>query len=63
MNLAFDKVLFVVASENKNAYLSSRNIQGANVVTAEGLNTYEILNANKLVIIEEAVGKIESVLN
>lgn len=63
MNLAFDKVLFVVASENKNAYLSSRNVQGANVVTAESLSTYEILNANKLVIVEEAVSKIESVLN
>lgn len=63
MNLAFDKVLFVVASENKNAYLASRNIQGANVVTADSLNTYEILNANKVVIVEEAVGKIESVLN
>lgn len=63
MNLAFDKVLFVVPGENKNAFLSSRNIQGANVVTAEGLNTYEILNANKLVIVEEAVGKIESILN
>lgn len=63
MNLAFDKVLFVVAGENKNAVLSSRNIQGANVVSADGLNTYEILNANKLVIVEEAVGKIESILN
>jgi large subunit ribosomal protein L4 len=63
MNLAYDKVLFVVPSENKNAYLSSRNIQGANVVTADSLNTYEILNANKLVIVEEAVSKIESILN
>ncbi|MBL7898364.1 MAG: 50S ribosomal protein L4 [Crocinitomicaceae bacterium] len=63
MNLAYDKVLFVVPAENKNAYLSSRNIQGANVVTAESLNTYEILNANKLVIVEDAVSKIESILN
>jgi len=63
MNLAFDKVLFVVSGENKNAFLSSRNIQGANVVTADSLNTYEILNANKLVIVEEAIGKIESILN
>ncbi|MBK9191806.1 MAG: 50S ribosomal protein L4 [Crocinitomicaceae bacterium] len=63
MNLAYDKVLFVVPAENKNAYLSSRNIQGANVVTADSLNTYEILNANKLVIVEDAVSKIESILN
>ena len=63
MNLAFDKVLFVLAGENKNVLLSSRNIQGANVITADSLNTYQILNANKLVIVEEAVGKIESILN
>lgn len=63
MNLAFDKVLFVLPAENKNVFLSSRNIQGANVVTADSLNTYEILNANKLVIVEDAVGKIESILN
>lgn len=63
MNLAFEKVLFVLPAENKNAFLSSRNIQGANVVTADSLNTYEILNAHKVVIMEEAVGKIESILN
>lgn len=63
LNLAFDKVLFVLPSENKNAYLSSRNIQGASVITADSLNTYEILNANKLVILEGAVEKIESILN
>ncbi|MBK7128430.1 MAG: 50S ribosomal protein L4 [Crocinitomicaceae bacterium] len=63
MNLAFDKVLFVLPAENKNVFLSSRNIQGANVITADSLNTYEILNANKLVIVEDAVGKIESILN
>lgn len=63
MNLAFEKVLFVLPAENKNAYMSSRNIQGASVVTADSLNTYDILNANKLVIVEEAVGKIESILN
>ena len=63
MNIAYEKVLFVLPADNKNVYLSSRNIQGANVVTADTLNTYEILNANKLVIMEEAVGKIESILN
>jgi large subunit ribosomal protein L4 len=63
MNLAYEKVLFVLPSDNKNVYLSSRNIQGANVVTADSLNTYEILNANKVVIVEEAVGKIENILN
>src|SRR6056300_1567350 len=48
MNIAFEKVLFVLPEDNNNVYLSSRNIQGANVVTADTLNTYQILDANKL---------------
>ena len=63
MELAYEKVLFVLLEDNKNVYLSARNIQGANVVTADSLNTYEILNANKLVIVEGAVEKIETILN
>ncbi|MCG8577261.1 MAG: 50S ribosomal protein L4 [Flavobacteriales bacterium] len=63
MDLAYEKVLMVLPEDNKNVYLSSRNVQGANVVTADSLNTYEILNANKLVIVEGAVEKIENVLN
>ena len=62
-NLAFEKVLIVLPEDNKNVYLSSRNVQGANVVTADSLNTYEIVNANKVVIVEGAVEKIENTLN
>lgn len=57
-NLAFDKVLIVLPEENNNVYLSSRNVQGANVVTADSLNTYDVVNANKVVIAEGAVEKI-----
>lgn len=63
MDLAYDKVLMVLPETNKNVYLSSRNIQGVNVVTADSLNTYQIMNANKVVILEGAVEKIEQVLN
>ena len=63
LNIAYEKVLFVLPEGNKNVYLSARNIQGANVVTADSLNTYEILNANKVVIVEGAVEKIETILN
>ncbi|MEO9532555.1 MAG: 50S ribosomal protein L4 [Crocinitomicaceae bacterium] len=62
-NLAYEKVLIVLPEDNKNVYLSSRNVQGANVVTADSLNTYEIVNANKVVIVEGAVEKIENTLN
>ena len=57
------KVLIVLPEDNKNVYLSSRNVQGANVVTADSLNTYEIVNANKVIIVEGAVEKIENTLN
>lgn len=63
MDVAYEKVLIVLPEENKNTYLASRNVQGANVVTADSLNTYEIVNANKLVIVEGAVEKIENTLN
>jgi large subunit ribosomal protein L4 len=63
IDLAYEKVLIVLPENNENVYLSSRNVQGANVVTADSLNTYEIVNANKVVIIEDAVEKIENTLN
>jgi large subunit ribosomal protein L4 len=53
------KTLLVLAESNNNVYLSSRNLQGARVVTASELNTYDILNANYLVIAEGSVKKIE----
>ncbi len=53
------KSLFVLPEENKNIYLSSRNLQGVSVVTASELNTYQILNAKKVVVLESSVSKIE----
>lgn len=63
MDLAYEKVLIVLPENDDTVYRSSRNVQGANVVTADTLNTYEILNANKVVIMEGAVEKIENSLN
>ncbi len=63
LNLLYEKVLVVLPSDNKNVYLSSRNIQGTKVVTADTLNTYDVLNANKLIFVEGAVQKIENILN
>lgn len=63
LNLLYEKVLFVLPSDNKNVYLSSRNIQGTKVVTADKLNTYDVLNANKLVLLEGSVQTIENTLN
>jgi len=53
------KSLFVLPEENKNIYLSSRNLEAISVITASELNTYQILNAKKVVVLESSVSKIE----
>ncbi|MFY9153505.1 MAG: 50S ribosomal protein L4 [Prolixibacteraceae bacterium] len=53
------KSLFVLPEENKNIYLSSRNLQTVSVVTASELNTYQVLNVKKVVVFESSVSKIE----
>jgi large subunit ribosomal protein L4 len=54
------KVLLVLPQSNKNIYLSSRNIEKNKVVTAIDVNTYDVLNANKVVLIESAVSVLEN---
>ncbi len=62
LKIADKKTLMVVPQSNKNVYLSARNLQGKKVVTASDLNTYDILNANNLVISESSLPIIESIL-
>jgi len=63
LNMADKKTLLVLGDANKNVYLSSRNIQGAKVVKASDLNTYDILNAENLILAESSVKAIETILN
>ncbi len=63
LNLTDKKTLLVLGDSNKNVYLSSRNIQGAKVVKASDLNTYDILNAENLILAESSVKVIETILN
>ena len=63
LNMADKKTLLVLPDTNKNVYLSSRNIQGARVVKASDLNTYDILNAESLILSESSVKVIETILN
>jgi large subunit ribosomal protein L4 len=56
------KTLLVLPETNKNVYLSSRNLQGYKVVTASDLNTYDILNAQNLLIAEGSFPVIENKL-
>ncbi len=60
LELENKKSLFVLDATNKNVYLSSRNLQGTKVITASRLNTYNVLNANKIIVSEACVEEIES---
>jgi large subunit ribosomal protein L4 len=62
LNFAGQKTLIVLASANDNVYLSSRNIQGTKVITADQLNTYDVLNAGKLVLTAGSVKTLEEAL-
>lgn len=63
LKVADKKVLVVFPEANKNVYLSARNLQGAKVAIASDINTYGVLNAGVMVVTENALGKIEAVLN
>lgn len=57
------KTLVVLPGVDKNVYLSARNIQKAQVMSACDINTYKILNADVLVVAESSLNAIDSVLN
>lgn len=59
LNFSDQKTLLVLPEGNKNVYLSSRNIQKAKVITADELNTYDVLNAVKLVLTTGSVKTLE----
>ena len=63
LTLESKKSLFVFAASNKNVYLSSRNLKRSKVVTNSSLSTYELLNANKVVLFESTLEGIESNLS
>lgn len=64
-NLSVDngKTLLIVSATDKNIYLSSRNIQKSMVSTADTLNTYDVLNSDKLLVCESSLKIIEKILN
>ena len=61
-NLKFDnkKSIIVLPEQNNNIYLSSRNVQGVEVITAAELNTYKIMKASKLILVESAVDVLQA---
>ena len=63
-NLKVDgkKSLFVLPGADKNVYLSARNIQRVNVTLASALNTYNVLNADVMVVTENSLKVVDEIL-
>ncbi|HRH68713.1 MAG: 50S ribosomal protein L4 [Flavobacteriales bacterium] len=56
------KSVLVVPSKDDNIVLSARNLQNTRVVVASELNTYDIMNANGLLIVKDAIAPLETTL-
>ena len=63
LNLFDKKTILVLAESNKNVYLSSRNLGKTLVTTASELTTYDVLNANNVLLTVGSVKEIEKILN
>lgn len=62
LDVSNKKTLLVLGADNKNIYLSSRNIKRTKVVTADKLNTYDLLHADNLLLSESSLERIENLL-
>ncbi|MBM6865188.1 50S ribosomal protein L4 [Bacteroides caecigallinarum] len=62
LKVAGKKLLMVLPEANKNVYLSARNLERTNLAIASALNTYSVLNAETLVVTENALKAIEETL-
>ncbi len=60
LKLSGKKLLFVLKESDKNVYLSARNLEKVNVQPVSGMNTYNVLNANVLVLTESALAAIDN---
>ena len=62
LKVADKKLLMVLAEANKNVYVSARNIQRQDMAVASAVNTYQVLNADAMVVTESALAVIEGTL-
>ncbi|MCK4629830.1 MAG: 50S ribosomal protein L4 [Bacteroidales bacterium] len=61
LKISDKKSLFVLSEQNKNLYLSSRNLKSTEVVTATDINTYEIMRASTLVLFESSLNILDKI--
>lgn len=59
LKISDKRLLIVLPEANKNIYLSSRNLQNVEIVIASELSTYKIMRAQKIILVESSVIKVE----
>ncbi|MEO9478075.1 MAG: 50S ribosomal protein L4 [Cyclobacteriaceae bacterium] len=57
------KSLVILGSSNQNVFLSSRNIKNVKVSPIDGISTYDLVNAQQLILMESSVEAIQNTLN
>lgn len=62
LNLLNKKALLILPNSDQNIYLSARNIQKTKVIPATTINTYDLLNADNIILTESSIPVIESLL-
>jgi large subunit ribosomal protein L4 len=62
LSLDDKKTLLVLPEAKKNVVLSGRNLKNTKIITADQINTYDVINAEKLVLVESSLTKIDNLL-
>ena len=60
LNVEGKKILLVLANQNKNVYLSARNIPNAEIISAADVNTYALMHSNAILMTEESLAVINN---
>jgi large subunit ribosomal protein L4 len=63
LSLSDKKTLLVLPELNENFVKSGRNIQNTKIITVNQINTFDLVNAEHVILVESAIGKIDNILN
>jgi large subunit ribosomal protein L4 len=63
LSLSDKKTLLVLPDLNENLVKSGRNIQNTKIITVNQINTFDLVNAEHVILVESAIGKIDNILN
>ena len=63
LKLENQKVLLILGEKTDNVYLAARNLGRVKVVTADSFNTFDVLNAGKVVLAASSIDKIQTILS